>query len=495
MRRILLCFLFVVAALSAWAQTRIVRGYVTDESGVPMGGVTVKAQTGEQFTTAADGKFKFPVSFHCRSLTFSLEKYYTATVEIDGSYMMVSMKYDNTAELAAQRAEEARRAAAEEAVAAALLAREKAIRDSLRIEAEKQKARLEEEKRQKEAAEKARLAAEKAAAAALLAREKAVRDSLRIEEQKQKARMEEEKRQKEAAEKAVAAALLAREKAVRDSLRIEEQKQKARMEEERRKKEAEEKARLAAEKAAAAALLAREKAVRDSLRIEEQKQKARLEAEEKARLAAEEKAKKEAEAKARAEKKRLAAEENSRKDKAYDEQFVNHGLEHSVDISYAYSLSRGYVRYVYSGYRDVGSTHPVEVDYTLSYRFSRLISVGGGVGLLYHLKSVSILNDDYIPAYEKFREKQLDIPVFARLKLNFLRTKVRPLVNVQAGCYCLSGVFYGEAGVGVEYRMGKQLALQLSASLRTVPWPRFNEQKGASYVISLAPGVKLGVSF
>ena len=375
MRRILLCFLFVVAALSAWAQTRNVRGYVTDESGGPLGGVTIKAQTGEQFTTAADGKFQFPVTFHCRSLTFSLRNYLPVTIEIDGSYLMVSMKYDNTAALAAQRAEEARRAAEEEA----------------------------------------RLAAEKAAAAALLAREKAVRDSLHMEAQKQKARMEEEKRKKEA--------------------------------------------------------------------------------EEKARLAAEEKAKKEAEAKARAEKKRLVAEENSRKDKAYDEQFVNHGLEHSVDISYAYSLSRGYVRYVYSGYRDVGSTHPVEVDYSLSYRFSRLISVGGGVGLLYHLKSVSIQNDDYIPAYEKFREKQLDIPVFARLKLNFLRTKVRPMVNVQAGCYCLSGVFYGEAGVGVEYRMGKKLALQLSASLRTVPWPRFNEQKGASYVMSLAPGVKLGVSF
>ena len=433
MRRILLCFLFVVAALSAWAQTRIVRGYVTDEIGAPMGGVTIKAQTGEQFTTAADGKFQFAVSFHCRSLTFSKEKYYAATVEIDGSYMMVPLKYDNTAELAAQRAEEARRAAEEEA----RLAREKAVRDSLRIEAKKQKERLEEERRQKEAEEaaqeEARLAEEAAAAAALLAREKAVRDSIRLEERKQKARMEEEKRQKEAAEKA----------------------------------------RLAAE----------------------EKAKKEAEAKEKARLAAEEKAKKEAEAKARAEKKRLVVEENSRKDKAYDEQFVNHGLEHSVDISYAYSLSRGYVRYVYSGYRDVGSTHPVEVDYTLSYRFSRLISVGGGVGLLYHLKSVSIQNDDYIPAYKKFREKQLDVPVFARLKLNFLRTNIRPLVNVQAGCYCLSGVFYGEAGVGVEYRMGKQLALQLSASARTVPWPRFNEQKGASYVMSLAPGVKLGVSF
>lgn len=264
--------------------------------------------------------------------------------------------------------------------------------------------------------------------------------------------------------------------------------------EERARKEAEEKARKEAEakeKAAAAALLAREKAIRDSIYLEEKKLKARLE-EEKRQKESKERARKEAEEKAR---KEALAKERRSKDEAYDKLFSNHGLEHTIDVSYAYPVSTGRVIFVYSGMRDYGSTHPVELDYTLSYKFSRIVSLGAGVGVLYHLKSISILNDDYISEYEHFREKQLDVPVFARLKLNFLRTKVRPMINLQAGYYCLSGVLYGEAGLGVEYRMGKKNALQLSASARTVPWPYFNELEGASYIMSIAPSIKLGFSF
>ncbi|MCR4565099.1 MAG: carboxypeptidase-like regulatory domain-containing protein [Bacteroidales bacterium] len=382
MRQILICVLFVVTALGAFAQTRIVRGFVTNENGAPMDGVTITAQTGEQFTTAADGKFQFPVSFHCKTLTFSLANYFAATVDIDGSYLMVPMKYDNTAELEAKRAEQERIAA--------------------------------EEKARKEAEEKARKEAEA------------------------KAKAEKE-------------AQLAREKAVRDSLYAEQMKQKARQEEEKRKKEAEEKARKEAEA----------------------------------------KARKEAHAKAQAERK----EQIAALDKAYDDKFSNHGLEHNIDVSYAYPLSTGRVVFFQSGIRQYGSTHPVEIDYTLSYKFSRIVSLGGGIGVLYHLKSISIVGDDYIQAYQDFREKQLDVPVFARLKLNFLRTRVRPVLNLQAGYYCLSGVLYGEAGAGVEYRMGRKSALQLSVSARTVPWPYFNENEGASYVMSIAPCVKLGVSF
>lgn len=393
MRQILICVLFVVTALGAFAQTRIVRGFVTNENGAPMDGVTITAQTGEQFTTAADGKFQFPVSFHCKTLTFSLANYFAATVDIDGSYLMVPMKYDNTAELEAERAEQERIAAEEKA----------------RKEAE-EKARKEEEAKAK-AEKEAKLAAEKAAAAALLAREKAIRDSLHFEQMKQKAKLEEEKRQKEA--------------------------------------------------------------------------------EEKARKEAEEKARKEAQAKAQAERK----EQISALDKAYDDKFSNHGLEHSIDVSYSYSLSTGRIVFFYSGIRDYGSTHPVELDYSLSYKFSRAISLGGGIGVLYHLKSVSIVGDDYIRVYQDFREKQLDVPIFARLKLNFLRTKVRPTLNLQAGYYCLSGVLYGEAGAGVEYRMGRKSALLLSVSARSVPWPYFNEEKGAAYEMSVAPSVKLGFSF
>ena len=298
--------------------------------------------------------------------------------------------------------------------------------------------------------------------------------------------------------------------------------------EERARKEAEEKARKEAERqeqerlaAERAAIIAAAKAEKERLAAEEKARKeeearikaeaeakakaereARLQAEreEKARLAAEEKARKEEEARLKAEAdakaiaKRKAA--NQAADKAYDERFKNKGLEHSVDISYAYQLSKGEVAFVYSGYRNYGSTHPVELDYTLSYKFNRIVSVGVGVGVLYHLKSIAIIGDDYISAYSSFKEKQVDVPVFANVKIRMLRSNVRPLISLQGGYYCLSGVLYGEAGLGCEYRVTKGLALQLTASVRTCPWPHFIKESGyAKYDMSVSPCIKLGVNF
>ena len=188
--------------------------------------------------------------------------------------------------------------------------------------------------------------------------------------------------------------------------------------------------------------------------------------------------------------------DNQSADKAYDERFKNKGFEHNVDISYSYQLSKGDVAFAHSGFRDYGSTHPIEMDYTLSYKFNRLVSVGVGVGVLYHLKSVSITGDNYISTYSSFREKQIDVPVFANVKIRMLRSNVRPLINMQGGYYCMSGVFYGEAGLGCEYRVTKGLALQLTASVRTCPWPNFSEEmRFAKYVMSISPCIKLGVTF
>ena len=298
-------------------------------------------------------------------------------------------------------------------------------------------------------------------------------------------------------------------------------KEKARREaEERARKEAErqEQERLAAEQAAIIAAARAEKARLDAEEKARKEEEARLKAEaeakvkaerearlqaereEKARLAAEEKARKEeearlkAEADAKAKAYRKAA--NQAADKAYDKRFNNKGIEHSVDISYAYQLSKGEVAFVYSGYRNYGSTHPVELDYTLSYKFNRIVSVGVGVGVLYHLKSIAIIGDDYISAYSSFKEKQVDVPVFANVKVRMLRSNVRPLISLQGGYYCLSGVLYGEAGLGCEYRVTKGLALQLTVSVRTCPWPHFIKESGyAKYDMSVSPCIKLGVNF
>lgn len=373
--------------LSLSAQTRVVRGMVTDESGSPLAGVKITALTGEETLSGSDGRFFLTVSFQCRFLSFAFPYYLDASAEVDGAFILLRMKYDKEAK--AREEQEAREA-----------------EEQARREAE---ARALEEERLRKSEEEAKAKAEKERLAA------------------------EEKARKEAEAKALE----------------------------------EERARQAAAKAKA-------------------------DAERKAILAA-----------AQAERARQAAEANARrkadnkaKEEVYDAQYRNNGLEHSLDVSYAYPLRAGYVAYVYSGFRQYGSLHPLELDYTLSWRFNRLVSLGAGVGVLYHLKSTVIINDDYLPAYGTFRERRLDVPVFASLKLNLLRTRIRPLIAIQGGWYCLSGVWYAEAGLGGEFRLGKTLALHLLVSARTTPWPDFREDLvSASYVAAIAPCVKVGVSF
>ena len=390
-RRFVLWMISVFFCLSLPAQTRMVKGQVTDESGAPMSGVKITAETGENSQSGSDGRFSLQVSFRCQSLTLSYPYFFDASAEVDGSYLLIMMKYDKDAK--AREEQEARRKAEEQAREeqrarkAEAQAREKAVKDSL---AALEKVRLDAER-----AEKARLAAE------------------------EKARKEEEARLL-----AVASA----------------------------KAKAEQEAQLAAERA------------------------------EKQRLASEEKAK------------RIA--KTKELDANYNGKYSNKGIESTISLSYSYPMSTGDLVYVISGYRNYGTLHPVELDYTFSYKFNRIVSVGAGVGVLYHLKSLEIINDQFLPLYGDFKEKRLDVLVFANVKLRFLRTAIRPLISVQGGLYCLSNVWYADAGVGCEFRMGKSMALSVQASFRTCPWPSFRKgERRAFYEPSYAPCLKVEMSF
>ena len=300
-------------------------------------------------------------------------------------------------------------------------------------------------------------------------------------------RAEEEARAQEAqllrAEQERQAAL---EKARRDSISAVE---KARKDAEAQAK-AEEDARIKAEKERLDAI---EKARRDSIATVEQARKeaeAQAKAEEDARIKAE---KAEEAAKVKAAKK----EARQQKDAAYDERFRNKGLEHSIDVQYSYSLGKCQVFYKYSGLREYGNLHPFELDYTISWRFNRMVSLGVGAGALFHAKSITIKNDQFDPAYGNFKESRWDVPVFANVKFTPLRTRVRPLVCGSGGYYILSKTVLWEGGVGVDIRASRRVAAHLILSVRSTPYPYFNNEdpKSAGYKGAISPAVKLGISF
>ena len=151
------------------AQNRIVKGVVFDADGLPLAGVTVSDENSTTSTQSLDGgQFEMSVSPYTKYVVATAEGYLTARAEIDGSYLVLTLKVDKKYKENKLKAEKEARLVAEKEALAKAKAKEEA-----RIAAEKEalaKAKAEEEARiaaEKEAKakakaeEKARLAAEK----------------------------------------------------------------------------------------------------------------------------------------------------------------------------------------------------------------------------------------------------------------------------------------------------------------------------------------------
>ena len=163
------------------AQNRIVKGVVFDADGLPLAGVTVSDENSTTSTQSLDGgQFEMSVSPYTKYVVATAEGYLTARAEIDGSYLVLTLKVDKKYKENKLKAEKEARLVAEKEALAKAKAKEEA-----RIAAEKEalaKAKAKEEARiaaEKEALakakaeEEARIAAEKEAKAKAKAEEKA----------------------------------------------------------------------------------------------------------------------------------------------------------------------------------------------------------------------------------------------------------------------------------------------------------------------------------
>lgn len=225
-------------------------------------------------------------------------------------------------------------------------------------------------------------------------------------------------------------------------------------EEAERRARAEEAARLAAEKKAAeeaaaqaraekAARIAAEKAAREAEearlaaeRKAAQEAAAQARAEEAARLAEEKRAAREAAAQAKAEKEA----ERKAAINAYNAKYKNKGIVHALEFSYVLYTgdpSEGYdVVYKNLGYRNYGSLHPVELKYTLGYRFNNWFSLGVGTGVQYQLGNLYAYGDEFAPLYrETEKYTPINIPVFLNARLYMSRGKYQPMLSLSGGVY------------------------------------------------------------
>lgn len=83
---LLVCALFLVFSIGAWAQSRTITGKVVDEKNQPMPGVTVvvKSDPAVGTITDGDGGFTLKVGEKVRYLVFSFIGYSTVEASVDG---------------------------------------------------------------------------------------------------------------------------------------------------------------------------------------------------------------------------------------------------------------------------------------------------------------------------------------------------------------------------------------------------------------------------
>lgn len=252
---------------------------------------------------------------------------------------------------------------------------------------------------------------------------------------------------------------------------------------------------------AGAVATAQEQAEKEALAREKAEREAREKAEAEAKAKAQAKAKAEQEAKAGQAAKNKDAK--SKKAKTAPQtpgsksRYKERGLMHSFDFSYAYQFYSGQIVYVNSGIRNYSSLHPLQLTYSIGWRFNRMFSVSGGIGFLYNTVSLE-RNGDRIETelYGDKTPRRFDIPVFVSGRCHFGNGLVLPYLTLSSGIYAMSLAPLLDIGVGASFRLGGSLALNLAVSARNTPWPRYTRSGFEGYPFyRIVPAVTLGVSF
>ena len=257
--------------------------------------------------------------------------------------------------------------------------------------------------------------------------------------------------------------------------------------------------------AAQAALQAQAQTEKEALAREKAEREAREKAEAEAKAKAEQEAKAKAEAEAEAKAGQAAKNKDAKSQKAKTapqtpgskSRYKESGLTHSVDFSYAYQPYSGQIVYVNSGIRNYSSLHPLQLTYSIGWRFNRMFSASGGVGFLFNCVSLERKGDRIeTELYGDKLPRRFDIPIFVNGRCHFGNGLVLPYITLSGGIYALSLAPLLDIGVGASFRLGGSLALNLAVSARNTPWPQYTRSGFEGYPFyRIVPAVTLGVSF
>lgn len=171
------------------------------------------------------------------------------------------------------------------------------------------------------------------------------------------------------------------------------------------------------------------------------------------------------------------------------------GFYNAVDISYSYSFNQGRAIYTNLGEHAYNSLHPIQVSYSLGYKFSPMYIVYAGIGFMYNTAGVEKHDTIEKNIYGDFKPRSWDLPVYVGAIFSFGERMVRPFVLLQGGLYPMALVPDFELGIGMSVVCGRRNAVNLVLTARNVEWPHLSVNQFKGYPVTIAPSVKLGFSF
>lgn len=165
-------------------------------------------------------------------------------------------------------------------------------------------------------------------------------------------------------------------------------------------------------------------------------------------------------------------------DEAYDKEYKNRGFVYSAEVAYGYQIGHGDVKYKNLGFREYGSLHPIEANFTFGYRFWNWFSAGVGAGMQYQLVNLceykygDLIDPEYI-GWEKFT--RMNFPLFINVKTYLSRGKIQPLMSLSGGIYLPNNEGMFDIGLGANWRLNKTKNLYFLLSFRRTPYGDFRE--------------------
>jgi hypothetical protein len=185
-------------------------------------------------------------------------------------------------------------------------------------------------------------------------------------------------------------------------------------------------------------------------------------------------------------------------------QYRNSGVISSFELGYKYPVSaQSKVVYENLGVRKVGSLHPLELTYSIGYRFNNWVALSAGAGVSYEMVDLRRYGDKIVSDFSGSGilkdgvYSNLDIPVFLDLHVYMSSGKNQPFMSVKGGLYALnSSMLYLEGGFGWNLRLNKRCNLYLMATASMCPsiWGTVGDNPTMGRRNAFAPGIKVGFS-